>query len=91
MIALGAEPGDDTDPNPKSEKSLPAAITGITPAAAAPSSAVTSRSRDGSTSGSPSDMLITFIPSATAASTAAASSALLPSSPKPGVGIVSAL
>ena len=48
-------------------------------------------SRDGSTSGSPSERLITFIPSATAASIAAAISAEFPSSPKLGVGIVSAL
>ena len=91
VIASGALPGDDTEPLPKSVKSLPAAITGTTPAAAAPSIACTTMSRDGSTSGSPSERLITFIPSETAASIAAAISAALPSSPKLGVRIVSAL
>ncbi len=70
---------------------MPAAITGTTPAFAAPSSAATTMSREGSTSGSPSERLITSIPSATAASIAAAISAALPSRPKLGVGIVSAL
>src|SRR3954471_6038106 len=91
VIASGALPGDETEPKPKSLKSLPAAITGTTPAAAAPSIARTTMSRDGSTSGSPSERLITFFPSDTAASIAAAISALFPSRPKPGVGIVSAL
>ena len=48
-------------------------------------------SREGETSGSPSERLITFIPSATAASIAAVIWAELPSRPNPGVGIVSAL
>ncbi len=91
VIALGVFAGEPTDPKPKSPKSFPAATTGITPAAAAPSSARTTRSRDGSTSGSPSERLITFIPSLTAASIAAAISAEFPSRPKLGVGIVSAL
>ncbi len=51
----------------------------------------TTKSRCGEISGSPSERLITFIPSATAASIAAAICAELPSRPKPGVGIVSAL
>src|SRR5262249_38895242 len=91
VIADGAFPGELTEPKLKSEKSLPAATTGTTPARAAPSIAVTTMSRRGSTSGSPSERLITSIPSATAASIAAAISAALPSSPKFGVGIVSAL
>jgi hypothetical protein len=45
------------------------------------SSAVTTTSRDGSTSGSPSERLITFIPSATAWSMAAAISGAFPSRP----------
>ena len=49
-------------------------------------------SRVGSISGSPSDMLITSMPSATAASIAATSSGEFPSSPtSASVGIVSAL
>src|SRR3954451_9252511 len=91
VIACGVLPGEPTDPRPKSSKSLPAATTGTTPAAAAPWSARTTRSRDGSISGSPSERLITFMPSATAASIAAAISGELPSRPNPGVGTVSAL
>ncbi len=48
-------------------------------------------SRFGSTSGSPIEKLMTFIPSATAWSIALAISGELPSRPKPGVGTVSAL
>ena len=66
-------------------------MTGTTPAWAAASIACTTKSREGATSGSPSERLITFIPSATAASIAEAIAAELPSSPNPGVGIVSAL
>ena len=91
MIALGALPGERDRAVAELVEVVPGGDTGTTPAAAAPSIAVTTRSRDGSTSGSPSERLITFMPSATAASIAAAISALLPSSPKPGVGIVSAL
>src|SRR4051812_35234942 len=54
VIADGAFPGELTEPKAKSEKSLPAAITGTTPAFAAPSIAATTMSRFGSTSGSPS-------------------------------------
>ena len=55
-------------------------------------SACATMSRLGSTSGSPSDMLITSMPSLTAASIAATSSGELPSRPtSAAVGIVSAL
>ena len=92
VIASGVEPGELTEPRPKSSKSLPAAMTGTTPARAAAPSACTTMSRDGSISGSPSDMLITSIPSSTAASIAATSSGEFPSRPtSASVGIVSAL
>jgi hypothetical protein len=92
VIASGVEPGEPTEPRPKSAKSLPAATTETTPARAAAPSACTTMSREGSISGSPSDMLITSMPSATAASIAATSSGELPSRPTPAsVGIVSAL
>jgi hypothetical protein len=51
----------------------------------------TTMSRPGAISTSPKDMLITSIPSFTAWSIAFAISVELPSSPKPGVGIVSTL
>jgi hypothetical protein len=92
VMAAAALPGDPSEPRPKSSKSFPAATTGTTPAAAAASSASATRSRDGSTSGSPSERLITSMPSATAASIAATISGALPLSPSPeSVGIVSAL
>ena len=92
VIASGVAPGEPTEPRPNSSKSLPADTTGTTPARAAAPSAFTTMSRDGSISGSPSDMLITSIPSATAASIAATSSGELPSRPtSASVGIVSAL
>src|SRR6266487_3423694 len=50
VIDCAAEPGEPTDPKPKSSNSFPAATTGTTPAAAAPLSAATTRSRDGSRS-----------------------------------------
>ena len=91
VIAPGALPGDVTEPLPASPQSFPAATVGTTPAFAAPSRAATTTSRFGSISGSPSDRLMTSMPSATAASTAAAISAVLPSSPTWLVGTVSAL
>ena len=92
VIASGVDPGEETEPAPKSSKSFPAATTGTTPARAAAESAATTMSRDGSISGSPSERLITSIPSATAASIAATSSGELPSRPtSASVGIVSAL
>src|SRR5215208_2414096 len=90
VIARGALPGELTEPLPDSP-SLPAAMHGTTPARAAPLIARITMSRDGSTSGSPIERLITFIPSATACSIAFAISGALPSSPQHGVGIVSAL
>ena len=92
VMARGALPGEPTEPRPKPSKSLPAAMVGTTPARAAPSIALTTMSRLGSISGSPSERLITSIPSATAASIPLAISGLLPSSPTPEmVGIVSTL
>ena len=71
VIASGALPGVLTEPRPTSSKSFPAATTGTTPAFAAPSTAPSTMLRLGSTSISPSDMLITSMPSLTAASIAA--------------------
>ena len=91
-IASAALPGDESEPLPNSSKSFPAATTGTTPAAAAPSSARATRSREGSISGSPRERLITSIPSLTAASIAATISGAFPLSPRPdAVGTVSAL
>ena len=91
VIASCAEPGDPTEPRPSSPNSLPAAMTGTTPAAAAASIAFTTMSRCGWISGSPSDRLMTFMPSFTAASMPAAISGEFPSRPKFAVGIVSTL
>ena len=70
---------------------MPAEATGTTPASAAALSAFATMSRLGSISTSPSERLITSIPSATAASIAATSSGELPFNPNCGVGIDSAL
>ena len=91
VMASGALPGEPTEPLPSASPSFPAAMHGTTPASAAPSIAFTTMSRDCSISGSPSERLITSMPSATACSIAFAISGALPSSPKLGVGIVSAL
>src|SRR5215211_259421 len=91
VIARGALPGEPTDPRPNVSKSLPAAIAGTTPAAAAPLIAFTTMSRLFSISGSPSERLITSIPSATAASIPLAISGAFPSGPTRGVGIVRTL
>ena len=91
VIVARAFAGDPTPPRPASPNELPAAITGTTPASAAASIALTTMSRDGSTSGSPSERLITSMPSFTACSMPAAISGELPSSPKSEVGIVSTL
>jgi hypothetical protein len=92
VIASGVAPGEPTEPRPNSSKSFPAETTGTTPARAAAARAFATMSRDGSISGSPRDMLITSIPSATAASIAATSSGEFPSRPtSASVGIVSAL
>src|SRR5215471_886626 len=89
VIASGASPGDPTVP--LLLPSLPAAMHGTTPAFAAPSIALTTMSRDGSISGSPSERLITSMPSATAWSIAFASSGAFPSSPQHELGTASAL
>src|SRR5262245_26654371 len=86
VIAFDAVPGESTLPRPKSSKSLPAATTGTTPASAAALMAATARSRDGSISASPSDRLITSMPSLTAASIPAAISGAFPFRPKFSVG-----
>ena len=91
VIAAGASAGDPTEPLPPLPPSLPAAMHGTTPAFAAPSIALTTMSRAGSISGSPSDRLITSIPSATAWSIAFAISGALPSRPQHALGTASAL
>ena len=88
-MAIGAEPGESIEPAPSTSKSLPAAITGTTPALAAASIACTTMSRDGVISGSPRERLMTFMPSRTACSMPATISGELPSRPKSLVGIVS--
>ena len=70
-IASGAVPGEPTEPRPQSSRSLPAAITGTTPAFETLRTASTSASLTGSACGPPPEKLITFIPSFTAASKAA--------------------
>jgi hypothetical protein len=69
-IASGAVPGEPALPSPKSSRSLPAAITGTTPASAVFRTASFIASLAGSVSGPPPEKLITFIPSETAASKA---------------------
>ena len=91
VIAAGAFAGEPIEPKPAEAKSFSAATTGTTPAAAALSSARSTMSRRGCTSGSPMERLMTFIPSATAWSMAFAISGELPSRPKSLVGTVSAL
>ena len=91
VIASGASAGELTEPLPPLPPSLPAAMHGTTPAFAAPSIALTTMSRAGSISGSPSDRLITSMPSATAWSIAFAISGALPSRPQHALGTASAL
>ena len=91
VIAAEAVPGEPIEPRPTESNSFPAATVVTTPALAAPAIACTTRSRLGSMPGSPTERLITSIPSATAASTAAAISGLLPSIPNSGVGAVNTL
>src|SRR4051812_30566638 len=79
-IAFAALPGESIEPGPSSPE-LPAATPATTPASAAAFNASATRSRVGSMSGSPSERLITSMPSLTAASTAAASSGALPFRP----------
>ena len=80
-MVSGAVAGEPIEPRPEPSPSFPAATADTTPAAAALSSARTTTSRLGSISTSPSDRLITFIPSATAWSIAFAISGALPSGP----------
>ena len=91
VIAFAASPGDEMEPKPNSLKSLPAAIAGTTPAFAAALIAFTTMSRAGSISASPSERLITSMPSATAASIPLTISGEFPFKPTPGVGTVSTL
>jgi len=86
-IASGAVPGEPADPRPKSSRSLPAAITGTTPAAATLWIAATSASFAGSICGPPPEKLITSMPSRTAASKAAMISGVFATCPI-GVGTV---
>jgi hypothetical protein len=71
-MAFCAVPGEPAEPAPKSSPSLPAAITGTTPAAATLFTAGIRTSLTGSASGPPPEKLITSIPSITACSNAAA-------------------
>ena len=91
VIASGAVPGEPTEPRPLESKSLPAAITGTTPASAASSIACTTMSRVGSISGSPSERLMTSMPSVTAASIAGDDLRRVPVEAEPAVGTVSTL
>ena len=91
MIARAAVPGESTEPSPFWSNSFPAATATTTPAALAAFRAWATMSLRGSTSGSPSERLIMFIPSETAASTAATISAEFPFKPKFEVGMVIAL
>ena len=74
-IASSATPGEPTVPKPKSSRSLPAEMTGITPARATFATASRIGSVDGSPIGPPPEKLITSIPSCTAASNASMISA----------------
>ena len=81
VIADATLPGELTEPEPSSRNSFPAEATVGTPARAAPSIASATRSWLGSISASPSERLITSMPSATAASMPAAISGALPFGP----------
>ena len=86
-IASGAVPGEPAEPVPKSSRSLPAAITGTTPATATLWIASISASFAGSTCGPPPEKLMTSMPSLTAASNAAMISGVFATWPI-GVGTV---
>ena len=81
VMTSGDEPGEPTEPKPSSSWELPAAMATTTPARTAFSTAWASASALGSISVPPSDRLSTFMPSATARSTAAAISAVPPTAP----------
>ena len=85
VIASGAVPGEPTVPMPNSSRSLPAEITGTTPAAATLWTTSIIASFAGSVSAPPPEKLITSIPSRTADSNAAAISGVLAMCPI-GVG-----
>ncbi len=89
-IAFAAFAGDAIDPKPNSPKSFPAETAETTPASAAAFSAVATTSRVGSISVSPSERLMTSMPSRTAASIAAASSGEFPFAPN-SLGMLRAL
>ena len=89
-IALEAVAGEPIEPRPQSSNEFPAAATGTTPASAAPSTAASTMFLAGSVSYSPNDMLMTSMPSRTAASMAAITSPALSISPK-SLGVLSAL
>ena len=89
VIAFGAEPGEPTEPGRARRSRSRPRSPGTTPARPRASIAWTTMSREGVISGSPSERLITFMPSRTAASIPATISGELPSSPNESVGIVS--
>jgi hypothetical protein len=78
-MASGTEPGEPAVPRPKSSRSFPAAITGTTPASTVLCTASYIASFAGSVCGPPPEKLMTFIPSATAASKACTISGVSPS------------
>ena len=82
MIALAALPGERDAAVPELVELVARGDRGTTPASAAALIAATTRSRDGSISGSPSERLITSMPSCTAASMPAAISGALPFEPE---------
>jgi hypothetical protein len=86
-IASGAVPGAPAVPIPNSSRSLPAEITGMTPAAATFATVSIRASLTGSTCGPPPEKLRTCIPSRTAASKAATISGVFATCPM-GVGTV---
>ena len=87
-IASGALLGEPIEPRPKSSRSLPAEMTGTTPAAATLSTASISASLAGFGSGPPPEKLITSIPSATALSNAAMICGVNASKPPVGTGVL---
>ena len=77
VIASGAVPGEPIVPMPNSSRSLPAEMTGTTPASTTLWITSTIASFAGSVSAPPPEKLITSIPSRTADSNAAAISGVL--------------
>ena len=69
-IASGAVPGEPAVPSPKSSRSLPAEMTGTTPAFTTFVTASYIASLTGSVCGPPPEKLMTSMPSATASSNA---------------------